>query len=84
MYRLGRTLTPVARFRGALSTRLSHTATTKLFIDGQFVESQTNEWLDVHNPATQEVVTRVPKTTASELEEAAQSAHSAFKEWSRT
>ncbi|KAJ2749378.1 hypothetical protein GGI19_005689, partial [Coemansia pectinata] len=63
---------------------MSHTATTKLFIDGQFVESQASEWIDVHNPATQEVVTRVPKTTASELEEAARSAQSAFGEWRRT
>ncbi|KAJ1953887.1 hypothetical protein GGI12_005914, partial [Dipsacomyces acuminosporus] len=33
---------------------------------------------------TQEVVARVPKTTAKELEEAAKSAQSAFKEWRRT
>ncbi|KAJ2039826.1 hypothetical protein GGI01_001481 [Coemansia sp. RSA 376] len=84
MYRLGRSLAPAARFQAALSARLSHTATTKLFIDGQFVESQASEWMDVHNPATQEVVTRVPKTTASELEEAAKSAQSAFGEWRRT
>lgn len=26
--------------------------TTKLFIDGKFVESKTSEWLDVHNPVS--------------------------------
>ena len=24
--------------------------TTKLFIDGKFVESKTNKWIDLHNP----------------------------------
>ena len=26
--------------------------TTKLFLDGKFVESTTNEWIDVHNPVS--------------------------------
>lgn len=26
--------------------------TTKLFIDGKFVESNTSEWLDIHNPVS--------------------------------
>ena len=29
--------------------------TTKLFINGQFVESKTKSWVDLHNPATNEV-----------------------------
>ncbi|KAJ1948081.1 hypothetical protein FBU59_001757 [Linderina macrospora] len=65
-------------------TMSSNVPTTKLFINGEFVESQTTEWIDVHNPATQELVTRVPKATPQELQEAAASAQSAFKEWRRT
>ncbi|KAI7830778.1 Aldehyde/histidinol dehydrogenase [Kickxella alabastrina] len=57
---------------------------TKLFINGEFVESQASEWIDVHNPATQEVVTRVPRSTKHELDEAAHSAQLAFGEWRRT
>ncbi|KAJ2900718.1 hypothetical protein GGI21_000664 [Coemansia aciculifera] len=57
---------------------------TKLFINGEFVTSQASEWMDVRDPATQKLVTRVPKTTASELEEAAKSAQSAFTTWRRT
>ena len=30
--------------------------TVKLLINGQFVESATQEWLDVVNPATQEII----------------------------
>uniref|UniRef100_A0A7R9HXH7 Probable methylmalonate-semialdehyde/malonate-semialdehyde dehydrogenase [acylating], mitochondrial n=1 Tax=Timema bartmani TaxID=61472 RepID=A0A7R9HXH7_9NEOP len=58
--------------------------TTKLFIDGKFVESQTTKWIDLHNPATNEIVTRIPKTTNSEMESAVQSAKEAYKTWSRT
>ncbi|KAJ1718826.1 hypothetical protein LPJ53_006285 [Coemansia erecta] len=58
--------------------------TTKLFINGEFVESQASEWIDVRNPATQEVVTRVPRSTQKELDEAAHSAELAFKSWRRT
>ncbi|KAJ2798267.1 hypothetical protein H4R21_003998 [Coemansia helicoidea] len=59
-------------------------ATTKMFINGEFVESQSSEWTEIRNPATQEVVSRVPQSTAQELEAAAHSAQLAFGEWRRT
>lgn len=59
-------------------------AVTKLFIDGQFVESKATEFVDVHNPATNEVVTRVPKSTQDEMQAAVDSATAAFKSWSKT
>lgn len=34
---------------------MSAVPTTKLFINGKFVESKTKDWIDVHNPATNEV-----------------------------
>ncbi|XP_046987875.1 probable methylmalonate-semialdehyde dehydrogenase [acylating], mitochondrial [Schistocerca americana] len=58
--------------------------TTKLFIDGKFVESKTKDWIDLYNPATNEVVTRVPKSTQDEMEAAVASAKEAFKSWSNT
>lgn len=27
-----------------------------MYIDGKFVESKTNDWINVHNPATNEVI----------------------------
>ncbi|KAJ2781200.1 hypothetical protein H4R18_003019 [Coemansia javaensis] len=72
----------------SLQRRSVHAAagakTTKLFINGEFGESQASTWLDVVNPATQELVTRVPQSTAHELEAAAASAQAAFGEWRRT
>lgn len=59
------------------------TPTTKLFIDGELVESNTTDWLDVHNPATNQVVTKVPIATKEECNRALESAKSAYLEWSK-
>lgn len=55
--------------------------TVKLLINGEFVESQTTEWRDVVNPATQEVLARVPFATQDELDAAVAAAAEAFKTW---
>ncbi|XP_065842945.1 probable methylmalonate-semialdehyde/malonate-semialdehyde dehydrogenase [acylating], mitochondrial [Oscarella lobularis] len=59
-------------FRATASIRstIRLSSTTKLFINGQFVDSKTNEWIDLHNPATNEVVTRVPCATREEMNSA--------------
>ncbi|MHB9796324.1 CoA-acylating methylmalonate-semialdehyde dehydrogenase [Pseudomonas sp. MT3] len=58
--------------------------TVKLFLDGKPVESTTSEWRDVINPATQEVLARVPFATAEEVDRAVTSAKAAFKTWKKT
>lgn len=58
--------------------------TTKMFIDGKFVESKTSDWIDLHDPATNQVVTRVPKCTKDEMQTALESNKKAFKSWSTT
>jgi malonate-semialdehyde dehydrogenase (acetylating)/methylmalonate-semialdehyde dehydrogenase len=55
--------------------------TVKLMIDGRLVESTTREWKDVVNPATQQVLARVPFATPAELEAAVKSAAEAFERW---
>ncbi|XP_014784450.1 probable methylmalonate-semialdehyde dehydrogenase [acylating], mitochondrial [Octopus bimaculoides] len=55
--------------------------TTKMFIDGEFVESKTNKWIDLHNPATNEVITRVPESTQEEMNAAVESCKKAFSSW---
>ena len=54
-----------------------------LIINGEKVRSKTNTWLDVLNPATQEVVARVPVATREEVAAAVDSAEQAFKSWSK-
>lgn len=52
-----------------------------LYINGEFFDSQTNQWQDVKNPATQEVLAQVPFATNQEMELAVKSAQDAFKTW---
>ncbi len=54
-----------------------------LIIDGKKVQSKSTQWLDVLNPATQEVVARVPMATKEEVAAAVASAQKAFKTWSK-
>ena len=58
--------------------------TVKLLINGQFVESKTTQWRDVVNPATQEVLARVPFATPDEINAAVANAKEAFKTWKKT
>lgn len=56
----------------------------KLYINGQYIESKSNKWIDVENPATGEIIGKVPKATDSEINLACESAYKAFKEFSKT
>jgi malonate-semialdehyde dehydrogenase (acetylating) / methylmalonate-semialdehyde dehydrogenase len=58
--------------------------TVKMLLDGQFVESRSNEWHDVVNPATQEVLAQVPFATDEELDAAVASAKRAYATWKNT
>src|SRR3712207_2356794 len=68
----------------AVSKSAATTATVKLLINGKFVESKAREWRDVVNPATQEVLARVPMCDAAEVAEAVKNAAEAFKTWRNT
>lgn len=53
-------------------------------INGEFVDSKTSEWIDLTDPATQEVIAKVPQTTDDEINEAVAAAKEAFKTWRKT
>ncbi|SEO47946.1 CoA-acylating methylmalonate-semialdehyde dehydrogenase [Pseudomonas sp. Snoq117.2] len=55
-----------------------------LLIDGQFVTSTSREGREVINPATQEVLARVPFATTEEIQRAVASAKAAFATWRKT
>jgi malonate-semialdehyde dehydrogenase (acetylating)/methylmalonate-semialdehyde dehydrogenase len=61
-------------------------AATKVphFINGQWVDSTSTEWQDVVNPATAEVLARVPLASAAEVAMAVEAAAAAYPEWRRT
>lgn len=57
---------------------------TTNFIDNQFVPSKATSWIDLHDPATNNLVTRVPQSTDEELRAAVESAKKAFPAWRAT
>jgi malonate-semialdehyde dehydrogenase (acetylating)/methylmalonate-semialdehyde dehydrogenase len=57
---------------------------TKNFLDNQFVASKATQWIDLHDPATNNLVTRIPQSTDEELKAAVDSAQKAFKPWKET
>jgi len=59
-------------------------ATVKLLIDGALVESKTDQWREVINPATQAVLARVPMATGAEVDAAVAAANAAFQTWRKT
>lgn len=58
--------------------------TIKMWIDGKPVESNTSNWIELTNPATNEVIGLVPKSTQEEMKMAADSAKQAFQTWRKT
>jgi malonate-semialdehyde dehydrogenase (acetylating) / methylmalonate-semialdehyde dehydrogenase len=57
---------------------------TPNFVDNAFVPSATTQWIDVHDPATNELATRVPQSTEAELRAAVDSAQAALPAWRAT
>lgn len=56
----------------------------KQLIDGEFVISNTQHWIDLTDPATQQVIAQVPQTTHDEIDQAVAAAKEAFKTWRTT
>lgn len=64
--------------------RIASPVDTCNFIDNQFVSSKASTWIDLHDPATNNLVTRVPQSTNEELHAAVDSAQKAFPAWKAT
>ncbi|MGP3591846.1 aldehyde dehydrogenase [Vagococcus sp. WN89Y] len=52
-----------------------------MYIDGQFVSWQGNNWLDVVNPATEEILSRIPDGGAEDARKAIDAAKRAQPSW---
>ncbi|MFO7603505.1 MAG: NAD-dependent succinate-semialdehyde dehydrogenase [Gammaproteobacteria bacterium] len=52
-----------------------------MLIDGEWVQADSGETLDVHNPATGELIGRVPRAGRAETERAIAAADRALKQW---
>jgi len=62
------------------------TTTSRLpnYINGAWCAASTTEYLEVHNPATAELLCLVPLSPAQDVDQAAQAAQAALAEWRNT
>lgn len=58
--------------------------TVSNYFAGAFHASSSNQFTDVINPATSEIIARVPMSTPAEVESAVKAAHRAFPAWRET
>jgi len=58
--------------------------TLQYFVDGQWKDSKTDNYMDVYNPNTGEVQAKAPCCTKAEVKEAVAAANAAFPAWSAT
>lgn len=56
----------------------------KYCVNGEWKDSKTDQWMDVTNSSTGEVLAQVPYCTADEVEQAIAAAAAAFPAWSQT
>ncbi|KAL2756367.1 hypothetical protein ACRALDRAFT_1034341 [Sodiomyces alcalophilus JCM 7366] len=57
---------------------------TPYFINNEFIQSKASQFIDLHDPATNNLVTRVPQMTDAELQATVDSAEKAFPAWRAT
>ncbi|HEX5824622.1 MAG TPA: aldehyde dehydrogenase family protein, partial [Candidatus Limnocylindrales bacterium] len=60
---------------------LERVKTYQQFIGGQWVDSASGETLDVINPANDQVIAKVPKSAAADVDRAVEAADAAFPAW---
>lgn len=64
--------------------KIENVQDTPYFMDNEFRASSATELIDLHDPATNNLVTRVPQMTDAEMKAAVQSAEKAFPAWRAT
>jgi acyl-CoA reductase-like NAD-dependent aldehyde dehydrogenase len=63
------------------SVSRSKVRTFKMYIDGEWVDSETEERLEVINPSTEEVFAKVPKASKEQVKAALEAAEKAQRKW---
>ncbi|MBS7631348.1 CoA-acylating methylmalonate-semialdehyde dehydrogenase [Candidatus Bathyarchaeota archaeon] len=67
-----------------LEEPIKSSVTLRNYVNGEWVEAETNVWRQIVNPATQKVIGRVPISGSGDLEKAVEAAAEAYPEWRRT
>ncbi len=53
------------------------------FINGEFLNSNSEEFIEVENPSTEEIISKIPASTTEDIEYAIESAYEAQKTWGK-
>ena len=61
-----------------------HYGDLKNYVGGEWRDARTSEWIEDTNPATGQVIARVPLSTKEDVDEAVQAGLSAWEEWRET
>ena len=75
---------PAAQGYPTTHDKIGQVGNTPYFLNNQFYESKTDKYIDLPDPATNNLVTRVPQMTDKEMKAAVDSSAKAFKTWRNT
>lgn len=56
----------------------------QLYVNGNYIDSTGNDWIEVINPATEEVISQIPKGNKEDVEKAVEAAFQAQQAWELT
>jgi len=56
----------------------------KNYINGEFANPESNQWIDNYNPSNGEIYGQIPNSSKEDVEQAYKAAKSAFPSWSQT
>lgn len=59
--------------------KIENPGKTQGYVNNEYIDSGASKWIDLHDPATNNLVTRVPQSTPEELTAAVDAAEEAFK-----
>lgn len=56
----------------------------QLYVNGEYIDSTGTEWIDIINPATEEVISQIPKGNEQDVDKAVEAAFQAQQAWELT
>ncbi len=63
---------------------MSNVQKLKIFVNGRWIDSAADKYMDIYDPSRGEVIARTPCCTKTEVESAIEAAQNAFPAWSAT
>ncbi|MDY6065515.1 MAG: aldehyde dehydrogenase family protein [Finegoldia sp.] len=54
----------------------------KLYINGEYIDSESGQWINVENPTTEEIIARVPRANQKDVDKAVEAASNSLEAWS--